>query len=69
MDEVAMDMVPVVFGSAKRYFVRIAGQHLLEDPPGSNPGNPDPDWKLPVRMLQEDEVLVLRLKGVKPSDL
>ena len=26
-----MDMVPVVFGSGKRCFGRIAGQHLLED--------------------------------------
>ncbi|GAA0553017.1 dihydrofolate reductase family protein [Actinomadura livida] len=32
VDEVAMDIVPVVFGSGKRYFGGIAGQHLLEDP-------------------------------------
>lgn len=32
MDEVAMDVVPVVFGSGKRYFGSIDGQHLLEDP-------------------------------------
>jgi dihydrofolate reductase len=32
VDEVAMDVVPVVFGSGKRYFGRIKGQHLLEDP-------------------------------------
>ena len=32
VDEVAMDVVPVVFGSGKRYFGGIAGQHLLEDP-------------------------------------
>ncbi|MDV3221322.1 dihydrofolate reductase family protein [Intrasporangium sp.] len=32
LDEVAMDMVPVVFGSGKRYFGSIEGQHLLEDP-------------------------------------
>jgi dihydrofolate reductase len=32
VDEVAMDVVPVVFGSGKRYFGDIAGQHLLEDP-------------------------------------
>jgi dihydrofolate reductase len=30
--EVAMDVVPVVFGSGKRYFGGIDGQHLLEDP-------------------------------------
>jgi dihydrofolate reductase len=32
VDEVAMDVVPVVFGSGKRYFGNIEGQHLLEDP-------------------------------------
>lgn len=32
VDVVAMDVVPVVFGSGKRYFGRIDGQHLLEDP-------------------------------------
>ncbi|MGW2238857.1 dihydrofolate reductase family protein [Streptomyces sp. NPDC001759] len=32
VDEVAMDMVPVVFGSGRRYFGGIDGQHLLEDP-------------------------------------
>lgn len=32
VDEVAMDVVPVVFGSGKRYFGRIDAQHLLEDP-------------------------------------
>ena len=32
VDEVAMDVVPVVFGSGKRYFGSINGQHLLEDP-------------------------------------
>jgi dihydrofolate reductase len=32
VDEVAMDVVPVVFGSGRRYFGRIDGQHLLEDP-------------------------------------
>jgi dihydrofolate reductase len=32
VDEVAMDLVPVVFGSGKRYFGSIDGQHLLEDP-------------------------------------
>ncbi|GAA0718228.1 dihydrofolate reductase family protein [Dactylosporangium roseum] len=33
VDEVAMDVVPVVFGSGKRYFGHIDRQHLLEDPP------------------------------------
>jgi dihydrofolate reductase len=32
VDEVAMDVVPVVFGSGKRYFGPIDGQHLLENP-------------------------------------
>ena len=32
VDEVAMDVVPVVFGSGKRYFGSSKGQHLLEDP-------------------------------------
>jgi dihydrofolate reductase len=32
VDEVAMDVVPVVFGSGKRYFGSIEEQHLLEDP-------------------------------------
>jgi dihydrofolate reductase len=32
VDELAMDVVPVVFGSGKRYFGPVDGQHLLEDP-------------------------------------
>jgi dihydrofolate reductase len=32
VDEVAMDVVPVVFGSGKRYFGSVDGRHLLEDP-------------------------------------
>jgi dihydrofolate reductase len=32
VDEVAMDMVPVVFGSGRRYFGSIDGHHPLEDP-------------------------------------
>jgi dihydrofolate reductase len=32
VDEVAMDVVPVVFGSGKRYFGSVDGQHLMEDP-------------------------------------
>jgi dihydrofolate reductase len=32
VDEVAVDVVPVVFGSGKRYFGSVATQHLLEDP-------------------------------------
>jgi len=32
VDEVRMDVVPVVFGSGKRYFGSVGAQHLLEDP-------------------------------------
>jgi dihydrofolate reductase len=32
VDEVAMDVVPVVFGSGRRYFGSVDAQHLLEDP-------------------------------------
>lgn len=32
VDEVAMDVVPVVFGSGKRFFGSLDGQQLLEDP-------------------------------------
>jgi dihydrofolate reductase len=32
VDEVAMDVVPVVFGSGKRFFGGVDGQHLLDDP-------------------------------------
>jgi dihydrofolate reductase len=32
VDEVAMDVVPVVFGTGKRFFGPVDGQHLLEDP-------------------------------------
>ncbi len=32
VDEVRMDVVPVVFGSGKRFFGSVAAQHLLDDP-------------------------------------
>ena len=32
VDEVRMDVVPVVFGSGKRYFGSVLAQHLLADP-------------------------------------
>lgn len=32
VDEVRMDVVPVVFGSGKRFFGSVEAQHLLEDP-------------------------------------
>ena len=47
VDEVAMDVVPVVFGSGKRYFGTIEGQQLLDDP---------------HVVIQGDRVLHLRFK-------
>ncbi|MFG2275867.1 dihydrofolate reductase family protein [Streptomyces chartreusis] len=47
VDEVAMDVVPVVFGSGKRYFGSIDGQQQLEDP---------------HVVIQGDRVLHLRFK-------
>jgi dihydrofolate reductase len=47
VDEVAMDVVPVVFGSGKRYFGSIEDQYLLEDP---------------HVVIQGDRVLHLRFK-------
>jgi dihydrofolate reductase len=47
VNEVAMDVVPVVFGSGKCYFGSIDGQHLLEDP---------------HVVIQGDRVLHLRFK-------
>jgi hypothetical protein len=32
VDELAMDVVPVAFGSSERYFRSLEAQHLLEDP-------------------------------------
>ena len=32
VDEVAMDVVAMVFGSGKQYFGPVDAQHLLEDP-------------------------------------
>ena len=39
IDEVRMDVVPVVFGSGKRYFGSVHAQHLLEDPDEAIQGN------------------------------
>lgn len=47
VDEVAMDVVPVVFGSGKRYFGSAGTQHLLDDP---------------HTMIQGDRVLHLRYR-------
>ena len=32
VDQVAMDVVPSVFGSGKRYFGEVSNQYMLEDP-------------------------------------
>jgi dihydrofolate reductase len=39
VDEVAMDVVPVVFGRGKRYFGPVESRHLLEDPDVVIPGD------------------------------
>lgn len=39
IDEVRMDVAPVVFGSGKRYFGSVHAQHLLEDPDEAIQGN------------------------------
>ena len=39
VDEVRMDVVPVVFGCGKRYFGSVDAQHLLEDPDEVVQGN------------------------------
>ncbi|WP_405085453.1 hypothetical protein [Microbispora sp. NBC_01389] len=39
IDEVRMDVVPVVFGSGKRYCGSVHAQHLLEDPDVAIQGN------------------------------
>lgn len=46
-----MDVVPVLFGSGRRYFGRLEGQHLLEDP---------------HVVLQGDRVLHLRFEVGRP---
>ncbi|NUR96943.1 MAG: dihydrofolate reductase, partial [Kribbellaceae bacterium] len=47
VDEVRMDVVPVVFGSGKRYFGSVQAQHLLEDP---------------AEVIQADRVLHVRCR-------
>ncbi|MBU8860529.1 MULTISPECIES: dihydrofolate reductase family protein [unclassified Micromonospora] len=39
VDEVRMDVVPVVFGSGKRYFGPVDARHLLDDPDVVLPGD------------------------------
>lgn len=49
VDEVRMDVVPVVFGSGKRYFGTLDAQHLLEDPDVVIQGNRVTHLRFPVR--------------------
>ena len=49
IDEVRMDVVPVVFGSGKRYFGSVDAQHLLADPEVAIQGNRVLHLRYPVR--------------------
>lgn len=49
VDEVRMDVVPVVFGSGKRYFGSVDSQHLLQDPDVVIQGNRVLHLRFPVR--------------------
>ena len=49
VDEVRMDVVPVVFGSGKRFFGSVDAQHLLEDPEVVIRGNRVLHLTYPVR--------------------
>lgn len=60
VDEVAMDVVPVVFGRGKRYFGPVDGQVLLEDPEDVVRG--DRVLHLRYRVRREDDGV-----GVAPT--
>lgn len=49
VDEVRMDVAPVVLGSGKRYFGSVDSQHLLEDPDRVVQGNRVLHLHFPVR--------------------
>jgi dihydrofolate reductase len=49
VDEVRMDVAPVVLGSGKRYFGSVDAQHLLEDPDVVIQGNRVLHLRLRVR--------------------
>ncbi|MFI6943644.1 dihydrofolate reductase family protein [Streptomyces sp. NPDC050418] len=53
VDEVAMDIAPVVFGSGKRFFGPVDAKHLLEDP---------------HVVIQGDRVLHLAYRVRRPKD-
>ena len=52
VDEVGMDVVPVVFGTGKRYFGSVDTQHLLEDPDTVIQGNRVLHLRYRVRVLE-----------------
>lgn len=49
VDEVRMDVAPVVFGSGKRYFGSVDAQHLLEEPDAVIQGDRVLHLRYPVR--------------------
>lgn len=49
VDEVRMDVVPVVFGSGKRYFGSVRAQQLLDDPDAVIRANRVVHLRYPVR--------------------
>ncbi|MFG3343311.1 dihydrofolate reductase family protein [Glycomyces sp. NPDC048151] len=55
VDEVRMDVAPVVFGSGKRFFGSVDAQHLLEDPEDVVRGSRVLHLRFPVRRRSEDQ--------------
>jgi dihydrofolate reductase len=49
VDEVRMDVVPVVFGSGKRFFGSVEGQRMLEDPAEVRQGERVLHMRYPVK--------------------
>ena len=57
VDEVRMDVVPVVLGSGKRYFGSVDAQHLLEQPDAVIQGNRVLHLRYQVRRLTASPTL------------
>ena len=55
VDEVRMDVIPVVFGSGKRYFGSVHAQHLLEGPDVVIQGNRVLHLRYRVRRSDQSE--------------
>ena len=53
VDEVRMDVAPVVFGAGKRYFGSVDAQHLLEEPDAVVHGERVLHLRYPVRRLAD----------------